>query len=301
MTRPIHRPVLADEVIRLLDPGPGEVWVDATVGAAGHSRLIAERVGPHGRLIGLDQDAEMLAIARPLLEGLPVELVHANFDQLADILDRLGIDRVDGVLADLGVCSDQLDDPERGLTFREDGPLDMRMDRTTGETAAEWLARLPERELADIIYQFGEERYSRRIARRIVERRERGEPITTTGELAELVRRCVPRSSGHRIDPATRTFQALRIAVNDEMGVLDRLLATLTERVKPGGRAGLISFHSLEDRRVKQMFRVKDIWENLTKKPITATEIEVRENSRARSAKFRAARRRIVEGSSSQG
>jgi 16S rRNA (cytosine1402-N4)-methyltransferase len=262
------------------------------IGAGGHARLIAERIMPGGRVIGLDQDPAMLDLARQRLAGLPVTLIHAAFDQLADVLRDEGV-VADAVLADLGVSSDQLDDPTRGLSFQYDAPLDMRMDPTRGETAADLLRRLPERDLADLIYQFGEERLSRRIARRIVEARETT-PITTTAQLAELVRRCVPRSKGHRIDPATRTFQALRIAVNDELESLDRLLATLPDCVKPGGRAVIISFHSLEDRRVKRAFRDGDAWQVLTKKPVTAGEDEERTNPRARSAKLRAAQRKTV-------
>jgi 16S rRNA (cytosine1402-N4)-methyltransferase len=183
------------------------VIADCTAGAGGHARLIAERLGPTGRVIGLDQDPAMLDLARPRLAGWPVTLVHAGFDQLRDVLHEQGLTAVDGVLADLGVSSDQLNDPNRGLSFQQDGPLDMRLDPTRGETAADLLRRLPERELADLIFRYGEERHSRRIARRIVEAR-RHEPLTTTGQLAELVRRCVPKGRGHAIDPATRTFQA---------------------------------------------------------------------------------------------
>jgi 16S rRNA (cytosine1402-N4)-methyltransferase len=286
-----HVPVLPAEVLHWLDPKPGQVVVDCTVGAGGHARVIAEKLGPGGRLIGLDQDPAMLDLARPRLAGLPVTLVHAAFDQLAEVLQDHGLTAADGVFADLGVSSDQLDDPTRGLSFQHDAPLDMRMDPTRGETAADLLRRLPERDLADLIYQFGEERFSRRIARRIVERRA-DEPIETTGQLAALVRRCVPRSKGHGIDPATRTFQALRLAVNDELEALDRLLAQLPECVKPGGRAVVISFHSLEDRRVKRAFREPAAWQVLTKKPVTAGEDEERANPRARSAKLRAAQRR---------
>jgi 16S rRNA (cytosine1402-N4)-methyltransferase len=268
--------------------------VDCTVGGGGHTRLIAERVGPGGRVIGLDQDPAMLELARPRLAELPVTLVHAAFDDLSDVLRDHGVPAVDGVLADLGVCSDQLDNPARGLTFQTDGPLDMRLDPTRGEPASALVNRLSEHDLADLIYQFGEERFSRRIARRIVEAR-RDSPIETTGRLAEVVRRSVPRTTGRRsrpgIDPATRTFQALRIAVNDELGALDRLLERLPSVLAPGGRAVLISFHSLEDRRVKQAFRNKDVWTVLTKKPVTAGDDEVRANPRARSAKLRAAKR----------
>lgn len=236
----------------------------------------------------------MLELARPRLAGLPVTLVHAAFDDLTEVLRDLGVTAVDAVLADLGVCSDQLDNPARGLTFQTDGPLDMRLDPTRGEPAGALVNRLSEHDLADLIYQFGEERFSRRIARRIVEAR-RDSTIETTGRLAEIVRRSVPRMTGRRgrpgIDPATRTFQALRIAVNDELGALDRLLERVPKVLAPGGRAVLISFHSLEDRRVKQAFRRKDIWTVLTKKPVTAGDDEVRANPRARSAKLRAAKR----------
>ena len=290
---PRHVSVLPVEVLAALDPTPGQVIVDATTGAGGHARLLAERVVPGGRLIALDQDPAMLDLARPRLAGLPVTFVRTGFGRLRRVLDELGVDRVDAVLADLGVCSDQLDAVERGLSFGKAGPLDMRMDPDSGETAADLLRRLPERELADLIYEYGEERFSRRIARRIVEERQRA-PLETTEQLAELVRRCVPRSGGPRgkgIDPATRTFQALRIAVNDELSELEHLLAVLPRCLKPGGRAAIISFHSLEDRRVKHAFRERDLWEALTKKPVQAGDEEERSNPRARSAKMRAARR----------
>jgi len=291
MPQPCHIPVLPAEVLHWLNPQAGQILVDCTVGGGGHTQLLAERVGPGGRVIGLDQDPAMLELARPRLMGLPVTLVHAAFDDLSDVLRDQGIPAVDGVLADLGVSSDQLDNPARGLTFQTDGPLDMRLDPTRGEPASALVNRLNERDLADLIYQFGEERFSRRIARRIVEAR-RDSPIETTGQLAAIVRRSVPRMKGRPgIDPATRTFQALRIAVNDELGALDRLLQRLPSVLAPEGRAVLISFHSLEDRRVKQAFRNKDIWTVLTKKPVTAGDDEVRANPRARSAKLRAAKR----------
>lgn len=251
--------------------------------------MLAEAVGPTGRVIALDQDETMLAGAAARLAGLPVVTRRANFDQLPAVLGELGIDRVDGVLADLGFSSDQLDDPVRGLSFRTDGPLDMRLDPSAGETAADLVNRLSEEALANVIYEFGEDRLSRRIARRIVERRT-VKRIETTAELADAVRSCVPRKGG--IDPATRTFQALRIAVNDELGSLDRLLAALPTLVKPGGRAGIISFHSLEDRRVKYAFREKDTWDVVTKKPVEADDAETAANPRARSAKLRVAKRR---------
>lgn len=292
---PRHVSVLPAEVLALLAPRPGEVFVDATCGAGGHARLLAERVGPGGRVVALDRDPAMLELARPRLAGLPVSLVRAGFEELPEVLADLGIDQVDGVLADLGVCSDQLDDPARGLSFARPGPLDMRLNPAEGEPAAELLRRLDERTLADLIYRYGEERFSRRIARRIVEERKQA-PLETTEQLAELVRRCVPRPrpTGRRrpaIDPATRVFQALRIAVNDELDALDRLLTVLPRCVRPGGRVAVISFHSLEDRRVKNAFRDKSAWEVLTKKPVQAGDEEVRANPRARSAKLRAARR----------
>jgi 16S rRNA (cytosine1402-N4)-methyltransferase len=288
-----HVSVLPAEVLHSLAPAAGQTLVDATVGAGGHSRLLAEAVGPAGRVIGLDQDPAMLDLARPRLAGLPVTLVHGNFDQLRTVLDGLEIEAVDGVLADLGVCSDQLDAADRGFSFQQAGPLDMRLDPTQGEPASALLHGLNERDLADVFWKYGEERFSRRIARRVVEMR-RGEPLETTEQLAELVRRCVPRPRGqrHPIDPATRVFQALRVAVNDELGALERLLEALPAYVRPGGRAVVISFHSLEDRQVKQAFRDKDRWDVLTKKPVQATEEETRQNPRARSAKLRAARRR---------
>jgi 16S rRNA (cytosine1402-N4)-methyltransferase len=290
---PRHVAVLPAQVLEYLAPAPGQTLVDATVGAGGHSRLLAQRIGPEGRLIGLDQDPGMLALARPQLDGLPVTLVQANFDRLPEVLAKLGIEKVDGVLADLGICSDQLDDPERGLSFQQAGPLDMRLDPAQGEPAGDLLRRLSERDLADLIWRFGEERFSRRIARKIVEIR-RQAPLETTAQLAELVRRCVPRPRGKRgaIDPATRVFQALRIAVNNEMEALARLLQDLPGCLKPGARAVIISFHSLEDRQVKRAFRDQETWEVLTKKPVQASEEDEKANPRARSAKLRAARRK---------
>ena len=286
---PAHLSVLPAEVVRLLDPKPGAVVVDCTAGGGGHARLIAGRVAPAGRVILLDQDPAMLALAVAHCDGLPVTPVRANFDQLPAILSNLGVNQVDGVLADLGFSSDQLADPARGLSFRTGGPLDMRLDPSTGLTAADLLNTLSEGAIADILYEFGEERKSRWVAKRVVERRAT-KPFETAEEFAELVRRTVPRSGG--IDPATRSFQALRIAVNDELGSLDRLLAALPGVVKVGGVAALISFHSLEDRRVKQsLYRRPELWEPLTRKPLEAGAEELARNPRARSAKLRAARR----------
>jgi 16S rRNA (cytosine1402-N4)-methyltransferase len=280
--------VLAAETLRLLDPKPGETWVDATTGGGGHARLIAERIGPTGRLVCLDQDPTTLAGAMARLAGFPVTPVHANFDQLRDVLGNLGILTVDGVLADLGFSSEQLDDPARGLSFRADGPLDMRLDPTAGQTAADLVNTLSEGALADLIFEYGEERKSRWVAKRIAARRT-AKPFETTADLAAVVRASVPRS-GH-LDPATRTFQALRIAVNDELGALERLLATLPLILTAGGRAGVISFHSLEDRRVKQAFK-GDGWQPRTKKPVEAGDAEAARNPRSRSAKLRVAERK---------
>ncbi len=287
---PRHLPVLPREVVHFLAPHPGCIFVDATAGAGGHALLLAAALDPTGRLIGIDQDAAMLDLARHRLadaSGPAITLIQSNFDRLPEILRELSVAALDGVLADLGFCSDQLDDPARGLSFVHDGPLDMRFDRSGGPTAADLLRRWDERELADVFWRYGEERFSRRIARKIVDRRRR-QPLDTTTQLAELVHGCVPRGRGHRIDPATRVFQALRIAVNDELGALERLLAALPSVLKPGGRAVIISFHSLEDRLVKQAFRDREVYELLTRKPARAGADEVRSNPRARSAKLRA-------------
>lgn len=282
-----HVPVLLEETLQLLDPQPGEIWVDCTLGGAGHAAKIAAKLGETGRLIGLDQDQSMLDRARIHLEHYPVTLVHANFEQVGDVLDNLGLPQVDGIVADLGFASDQMDDAERGLSFREDGPLDMRLDLANGQTAADLINTLSEPALADIFYEYGEERKSRWVAKKIVERRKE-QRFERTRDLADLVRRCVPRSGN--IDPATRVFQALRIAVNDELGVLDRLLAGMPKFVRSGGRVGIISFHSLEDRRVKIALKRAE-WLSVTKKPVTASDAEILRNPRSRSAKLRVAKR----------
>jgi 16S rRNA (cytosine1402-N4)-methyltransferase len=281
---------MPSEVLRWLDPQPGQTIVDGTLGGGGHTRLLAERVVPGGLVIGLDRDPRAVAAAERTLSGLPVRLVRANFAELPRVLDELGVPLVHGVLLDLGLSSDQLADDQRGFSFDSTGPLDLRFNPDEGEPAYQLLARLPEKELADLIYQFGEERYSRRIARRIVEARNRA-PIRTAAELAAIVRRCVPRSPRERIDPATRTFQALRIAVNAELASLKLALAQIPDRLTNGGHLVIISFHSLEDRLVKQAFRGDPRLEPLTKKPLVAGEEELRSNPRSRSAKLRAARR----------
>lgn len=286
---PVHRPVLLREVVSWLAPGAGSVVVDGTVGAGGHAAKLAGLVGPGGRLIGLDRDPEMLELAARATEGRPVTLLNASYSDLGRILDDLELDGVDAILLDLGLSSDQLAWGHRGFSFAEDGPLDMRFDPKTRESAADLVNDLDEKELADLIFEYGEERHSRRIARKIVEAR-RVEPILTTARLAEVVRRGVPGKWG-QIDPATRTFQALRIAVNDELERLDDLLANLAGYLNPGGKAAIISFHSLEDRRVKHAFRDDPELTVLTRKPVTATDEELATNPRARSAKLRVAQR----------
>lgn len=287
----IHIPVLPREVLEYLAPQPGETIVDGTLGGAGHTRMIAEAVGDAGQVISLDRDLHAIDEAALILRGLPIKLVHANYCELRSVLKQLDIPAVDGLLLDLGLSSDQLADRERGFSFESEGDLDLRFDVTEGEPAYKLLERMREAELADLIYEYGEERFSRRIAKRIFETR-RDKPIRTAAELAQLVRRCVPRSPHEKIDPATRTFQALRIAVNDELGSLDRLLRDLPDLLKPGGRAVIISFHSLEDRRVKEAFRADSRYEILTKKPILAGAVELVDNPRSRSAKLRAAKRK---------
>lgn len=290
-----HTPVLVSETLELLRPDRGGLFVDCTVGLGGHTRALLE----HGatRIIGIDRDPQALAIAGRTLAPWAdrVELVHADFRALDDVLGSRGIQLVDGALADLGVSSLQLDAPGRGFSFQRDERLDMRMDPSTGETAADLVARSTERELADAIYAYGEERFSRRIARAIVEAR-RAQPIETTGRLAALVRRALPRRGPSRVDPATRTFQAIRIWVNRELEGLDRFLAAAVRRLRTGARLVVITFHSLEDRIVKHTLRALEKRGDggvkvLTKKPIVPGGEEVQRNPRARSAKLRAAER----------
>ncbi len=285
-----HVPVMLEEVLHYLDPQPGQVIVDGTVGGGGHARAILERILPGGTLIGVDRDPFMLERARQALPADRVILVHGRFDQLREILDDLGIACVDGVLLDLGVSSDQLADPERGFSFRSSAPLDMRMDPTqAGLTAAEIVNRASESELVQILRTYGEERFARRIARAIVQARRRA-PLRTAKELAQVVADAVPPNYERgRIHPATRTFQALRIVVNDELNALARFFQMVPRCLKPGGRAVVISFHSLEDRVVKHAFANRELWDRLTKKPVRPSSEEVAQNPRARSARLRAA------------
>jgi len=286
---PVHQAVLLGEVVGSFEPREGSILVDGTVGAGGHASALASLVGQGGRVIGLDRDPEMLTLAARSTEGLPVTLVNASYADLDRVLDDLEIEGVDGIVLDLGLSSDQLAWTHRGFSFGVDGPLDMRFDPTRGDSAADLVNDLDAEELARIIFEYGEERHSRRIARRIVEAR-RVEPILTTLRLAEIVRKGVPGKWG-AIDPATRTFQALRIAVNEELDQLDDFLANVSRYLLPGGRAAIISFHSLEDRRVKHSFREDPGLTVLTRKPVTATAEELARNPRARSAKLRVAQR----------
>ncbi|WP_158792347.1 16S rRNA (cytosine(1402)-N(4))-methyltransferase RsmH [Granulicella sp. L60] len=294
MKSPQHVPVLLDEVLEYLNVRPGGVVVDATLGLAGHSSEIAKRLGGRGKLIGFDRDPEAMAKAKARLEELKAELgaempevvyIAKAFSEAASVIEPGSLD---GLLADFGVSSLQLDEAHRGFSFRTDGPLDMRMDTRSGETAEQVVNQEDENELADLIYEFGEERRSRRIARAIV----RARPITTTAELARIVSAEAPPMKGEKIHPATRTFQALRIRVNNELGEIQSLLKSAGSLLKPGGRLVLISFHSLEDRLVKDAFKAaKDakVFEVLTKKPVVAAEQEQMRNPRSRSAKMRAA------------
>ncbi len=286
-----HIPVLLDEVLEGLACAPGKIFVDGTLGGGGHTEALAKAVGETGLILAVDLDPAALARCEVRLAGLPVKLAAANYAEIPAVLQDIGVDAVDGILLDLGLSSDQLADAERGFSFQVDGPLDLRFDPESGEAAWELLAHIGEQRLADIIYQYGEERCSRRIAKKIVETR-RNSPIRTAGELAELVRSCVPRTPGLRIDPATRTFQALRIAVNAELSSLESALATLPDCLKPGGRLVIISFHSLEDRLVKHAFRSDERLEVLTKKPVLPSAREEAANPRSRSAKLRVAERR---------
>ncbi len=290
-----HIPVLRDKVVEVLRPKPGEVFIDLTAGFGGHSAALLDHVGQHGKGIMLDQDPEAIAALQERFEGKPnVQIVKANFAGI----DALGLPKADMILADIGVSSVQLDRSERGFSFSHDGPLDMRMDTTTGETAADLIAGETESDLADILYQYGEERQSRRIAKAIVEAR-KVSTITSTAQLAQIVEMAIGRHGKHH--PATRTFQALRIAVNDELGALERMLPRAIAKLKPGGRLAVITFHSLEDRVVKNYFRslVKPAKNDMghdvsvpefklvTKKPISGLD-EKDTNPRARSAKLRA-------------
>jgi 16S rRNA (cytosine1402-N4)-methyltransferase len=291
MTSPsIHTSVLPAEVLSFLAIEPGMTVIDGTLGGGGHTRLLVEAVGPTGRVIALDRDPAAIERGSQEFAGKPVRFAQANFCDIPEVLDALEIEKVDRVLLDIGLSSDQLADDTRGFSFDSDGPLDLRFDPTEGEPAWRMINRLRPETLADIIYEFGEERFSRRIARRIADVRER-EPIKTSRDLARVVIAAVPRQKPpQRIHPATRTFQALRIAVNQELKSLRIALERIPTRLAADGRLVVISFHSLEDRLVKEAFRNRQVWENLTRSPVEAADDELARNPRSRSAKLRAAR-----------
>ena len=297
-----HQPVLYKEIIHALQPHAGGRYVDGTLGAGGHARGILEASVPDGQLLGLDVDPQSLALARKILAPYEqrIHLAQASYISLSDQLARLGWDEVDGILLDLGASSMQFDTPERGFSFAHDAPLDMRFGPSMLRTAADLVNELSERELADLIYQYGEERESRKIARAIVKAR----PLHTTGELVAVIETVSPRR-GDRIHPATRTFQALRIAVNEELASIEKVLPQAVTSLKSGGRLAVISFHSLEDRIVKDFFREqsrdlinppyeqiykeerKATLKEVNRKPITPSDEEIKSNPRARSAKLR--------------
>ena len=295
-----HRPVMLDEVISFIKPCKGDIIVDATIGAGGHSCEILKRIQPDGLLIGIDKDEEILKIAGKLLSKINdcYKLYQADFVNLGYILEKLKISKVNGILLDLGVSSLQLDSLDRGFSFSKEGPLDMRMDRTQGITAEDLLKRLSEREMADVFWRYGEERKSRRVARAIIQERKRRTDIKTTTQLAKIVEKALYTPGRYlkkrKIHPATRVFQALRIAVNDELKSLEQFLNDACGFLAGGSRIVVMSFHSLEDRLVKRAFREgknTSCLEILTKKPLIPLDLEIRENVRSRSAKLRAAER----------
>ena len=286
-----HDPVLSAEVIATLDPRPGQILIDCTLGRGGHASLLATHLGRSGLIIGIDVDPNNLEFARGRLADspCPVRFFHANFAEMEEVLAQVGRPSVHLILADLGLSTNQFFDSRYGLSFSQSMPLDMRIDPRLAKSAADLVNILSEENLANVLYELAQERYSRRIARKIVEAR-RVSPITTTERLAALVRSVVPRSGAEKIDPATRTFMALRMAVNREMENLDALLAKAPRHLLPGGRLAVISFQSMEDRRVKQAFRSAEqtgLVRVLTKKPLSPTDDELARNPRSRSAKLR--------------
>jgi 16S rRNA (cytosine1402-N4)-methyltransferase len=285
----VHASVLPAEVMSYLAIAPGMRVVDGTLGGGGHTRLMAEAVGPEGLVIAIDRDPAAIERGARELAGLPVRFAQANFCDVPEVLDALNLETVDRVLLDVGLSSDQLADHSRGFSFDADGPLDLRFDPTEGEPAWRMINRMRPESLADIIHEFGEERFSRRIARRIAAVRDQS-PIRSARDLARVVLSAVPRQTPPpRIHPATRTFQALRIAVNQELKSLRIALERIPGRLAPGGRLVAISFHSLEDRLVKEAFRNRQVWTSLTKSPVEAGQDELLRNPRSRSAKLRAA------------
>ncbi len=303
-----HIPVLFDEIMEIMAPKPGEFFVDCTLGGGGHSKGFLERTGPDGLLIGIDQDSDALVVARQNLRPYDgrIMLVHSNYSNLDQILQDYAPEGVDGILFDIGVSSHQLDEAERGFSYMQDAPLDMRMDQTQSLDAWQVVNTYGEEDLQRILKDYGEERWAKRIAKFLVEFRSK-KPIDTTGELVDIIKRAIPKGAREEgSHPAKRTFQAIRIEVNNELGVLNRTIQVAANHLKKGGRLGIISFHSLEDRIVKEQFRylasdcicppelpicqcdkVSEV-KILTRKPVTASPEELARNSRAKSAKFRA-------------
>jgi 16S rRNA (cytosine1402-N4)-methyltransferase len=292
-----HDPVLLQEVLSYLQPQPGQIVVDCTLGRAGHSSALAQRLAPTGTLISLDVDPRNLDYARQRLSDAPctVRLFHANFAELEDVLAETQTPHVDAILADLGISTNQLFESPYGLSFAQDMPLDMRLDPRISKSAADLVNTMKEEDLANVLYQNAQEHYSRRIARKIADAR-RNSPINSTEHLADLVRQAIPSRGGppEKIDPATRTFMALRMAVNHELENLEALLQQAPRHLKPGGKLAIIGFHSTEDRMVKQAFRQAEqagLLSILTKKPLTPSDSELASNPRSRSAKMRVAQR----------
>jgi len=286
----VHISVMPDETIESLAIKAGSTILDGTLGGGGHTSLAAKLVGSEGLVIGLDRDADAITRCESSLKGLPVVLAQSNFADAPEILQQLNITEVDAILLDLGLSSDQLEDRERGFSFNSDGPLDLRFDKHSGEPAYRLVQRLKQEHLANLIFEFGEERLSRKIARRLIAMRNRTK-LVSAKDIASVIYGCYPNPRKQKIHPATRTFQALRIAVNQELKSLEIALRRLPESLRVGGIFSIISFHSLEDRRVKQAFRDDTRLEVLTKKPLTASDAELHRNPRSRSAKLRVARR----------
>lgn len=296
MEEPRHKPVLLEEVVKFLIYQPEGIYVDGTVGSGGHARLILERTAPDGRLIGLDWDAQAIRRARQNLAsfGTRAMLINKNFKEIGEVLKSLGINKVNGILLDLGISGEQIEDGERGISFQRDGPLDMRLSAEITTTARDLVNNLSVAELRDIFRKYGEEKWADRIAQAIVRQRQ-STPINTTGELVKIIRKAIPFYHP-RLHPATRTFQALRLAVNKELENLEFFLSQAPELLLPKGRMVVISFHSLEDRLVKNRFRElakrnkqgSSAFRLLTPKPVTPTGAEIKSNPRARSAKLRA-------------
>ncbi len=284
----VHKPVLVDEILEHLDLTPDAILLDGTLGGGGHTARFLSAMGPAGRIIGFDRDPQAVAETESRIANQRLIPIVANYADAPEVLKSMGIEQVDAILLDLGLSSDQLADRDRGFSYHSLGALDLRFNPLQGEPASRLVNRLSEKHLADLIYEFGEERFSRRIARKIVKQRQT-QKIETAADLADLLRRSVPRSKNHDIDPATRTFQALRIAVNEELKWLKVAIERLPHLLRPGGRIAVISFHSLEDRIVKHGLADNQSLLVMTKKPIQASDNEISENPRSRSAKLRIA------------